>query len=166
MKRILVVAVLMGCGGSGAYQGEYTCDIQPFVVSAEYPINCEVMQRNVSLALEILDETGIVRADEVQPTFQGLNIYVTNYLYLEELGNNESRVAEYGTYGVVLSYNTDALLHELLHHVDYRRLAVGSRWHLGWQEWGWNAAAERYNRSFRSPSFDNNGPLTIPVPPR
>lgn len=159
----LAVLTLTACGHE---TGVYACDAAPFLVSADYPLNCETVRANVALTRRILDERGILPAADFESTFSGVPVLVRNTTVLKTTGEGEWLLGSYGTGGIELTYNTSALLHECLHHLDRVWVHPFSYYHEGWDRGGWTAAADQYDHEQHSPSFDANGPLTKPENPQ
>lgn len=162
---LAVVSVLfVACGPP--LSGPYECTGLTLKVYGDYPLNCDVMKRNIEAARTILEERGIADRERFDALYTGLPVLVTNYIYISKVNDDESKAGWYSApEGILLAYNAQVLLHEMLHHLDFKSGAPATYFHYGWDKNGFNDAADAHEKLSKSPSFDNKGPLTIPVEP-
>lgn len=148
LRRLPLIGLLAGCGVGPVLT---VCTAQGLEVHSELEIDCATMAYNVRLAKDQLDSRGILPRAEFETAFQGVPIVVLDAQTFEAQGHDVD-----GTYGplqgIRLSSNASALLHEMLHHLDYSANVFALvQGHPNWDARGWTAADDEFYRHSLSP---------------
>lgn len=140
MKKLLLIALLLtGCGPG---PGPELCDIEGLLFTNQPRHACEALSENVGLARYYLTRGGVLENGEFDQLLGGTRVLVReDRSWVMEDGDRVVGVhfpaAPEGAYDIELGRTTTAMLHELLHRVEWERTHTSSANHAGWEERGW-----------------------------
>lgn len=164
MKTALLIPflLLVGCGGPPM---QYRCDSPTFIVESEVEIDCNVMNRDIEIAKNMMDIDGFLPADQFNETFKNVVVEVRDVSVLAELADGKVLVGQYFSNSgnkemsplIILTSNASQLLHEALHHIDHLRGHGSTSWdHVGWKENGYLNAGLLFESKSNSPNLHWN----------
>lgn len=146
MRLLALLPLIAACAPACGAPPEAECHVDGLgPILSEGPVYCETVAQNATRALSVLSESGLLSDAELSG-LSSISVRMTRGRMPVAAGF----AASLGE--VTVSISMGALLHELLHVLEYRRGRVGlSVIHSGWSENGFDAADRRYGEVVYSP---------------
>lgn len=144
MKKLLIsLMILTGCGPNYVEPTYPYCEIRELKnYILEFELDCNMVQEEVSLAMEVLDSWNLVPRSK-QNTFKSISIVVHKDWcagYWPECHTGEYSWFTYPH--IELGHRRLSLFHELLHHWDSVNFVFNTYSHKNWETNGYNDAEQ------------------------
>lgn len=149
MKTAILLALsisLLACDPPLGPSTQTNCYVPTFgYVYSDFKLDCSDVKRDVTLAAELLSGAGLTPGlDGFNARFEGtrLTIYDVPYLFDDSV---ELTSGNYNSFhGIALTRKADALLHELVHVIEWQDFVLNTGAHPLWKERGYLKLSDDY----------------------